>query len=365
MKEMRRIVLIILFFSLYFILNYRLTFAAPSCQSGGMQASFSLSPYSDWRAENLKITTSSLPNHVQRVKIRLGGYPSSKPFVSPEMTVINNGVDYTFSNLSLPDLFYPVMEIPITLVNSSTGKESDFCEVGILKLEPINCISGSLGHSSAGPKQSMRIYGTLNMPNWPIQIIYKLFQVKGNGRADSKGNFDIAITGFDDFGTYTLEIIDAKSPSGRRLCTIDITVRADLQPTVPPGVTLKPTGGLTPKGPCDKGSSEYNDCNACVEGTGKYVGKPGVWTALGCMPTGPEQFIAWLLPKVIGIAGGIAFLLILWGAFMVLTSAGNPEKLNEGKDIIVSAIVGLIVILFSVVLLRIIGVDILGIPGIQ
>lgn len=88
-----------------------------------------------------------------------------------------------------------------------------------------------------------------------------------------------------------------------------------------------------------------------------------VWTAIGCIPTNPTDFIAYLLQFAIGIAGGIAFLLILFGGFQMMTSAGNPERLNSGKELVGSAITGLLLIVFSIVLLKIIGVDILGIPG--
>lgn len=87
------------------------------------------------------------------------------------------------------------------------------------------------------------------------------------------------------------------------------------------------------------------------------------WTALGCIATDPQGFVSWLLGAVIGIAGGIVFLLILYGGFQILTSTGDPEKLTNGKEIIVSAIAGLLMIIFSVLLLKIIGVDILKIPG--
>jgi hypothetical protein len=87
------------------------------------------------------------------------------------------------------------------------------------------------------------------------------------------------------------------------------------------------------------------------------------WTAVGCIPANPSAFIAKILSIGVGIGGGIAFLLILFGGFQILMSAGNPEKLNAGKELITSAIVGLLIIIFSVFLLRLIGVTIFAIPG--
>lgn len=87
------------------------------------------------------------------------------------------------------------------------------------------------------------------------------------------------------------------------------------------------------------------------------------YTALGCLPNDPSAFVGWLLGAVIGLGGGIAFLLIVYGGFLVVMSSGDPEKLNNGKEMIVSALAGLLLIVFSVILLRIIGVDILQIPG--
>jgi hypothetical protein len=87
------------------------------------------------------------------------------------------------------------------------------------------------------------------------------------------------------------------------------------------------------------------------------------WTALGCIQTDPTQFIGEILRIGIGIGGGIAFLLILFGGFQVLTSAGNPEHLNAGKELITSAITGLLIIIFSLFILRLIGFKIFAIPG--
>jgi len=89
-------------------------------------------------------------------------------------------------------------------------------------------------------------------------------------------------------------------------------------------------------------------------------------TSIGCIPTDPQRLVVnYILANAIKIAGGVAFLLFLWGGFTLLTSSGNPEKLNNGKEIIVSALSGLLFIIFSVYLLRVIGYDILQIPGFE
>lgn len=98
--------------------------------------------------------------------------------------------------------------------------------------------------------------------------------------------------------------------------------------------------------------------------TSPFCGTNGISTQIGCIEAGSTAgFIGQLFTLGTGIAGGIAFLLIIFGGFQILTSAGNPERLNAGKELVGSAISGLLLILFSVFLLKIIGVDILCIPG--
>ena len=85
----------------------------------------------------------------------------------------------------------------------------------------------------------------------------------------------------------------------------------------------------------------------------------GVKTALGCLSTDPQTFIYMVTPWAIGIGAGIAFLLGLYGALMIVISAGDPEKMQAGRELITSAVAGLLLIVFAVFILRIIGVDIL------
>jgi len=89
-------------------------------------------------------------------------------------------------------------------------------------------------------------------------------------------------------------------------------------------------------------------------------------TAIGCINvSGPTGFVSSILSLAVGIGGGIAFLLIIFGAFQILTSSGTPEKVQAGKELITSAIAGLLLIIFAVFILRLIGAEILKIPGFE
>lgn len=86
-------------------------------------------------------------------------------------------------------------------------------------------------------------------------------------------------------------------------------------------------------------------------------------TAIGpvCGLDNPANFVSWFLKFALGLAGGIAFILIILGGFQILMSSGEPEKIKAGQELITSAIAGLLLIVFSVFILRIIGVEVLKI----
>ncbi len=104
---------------------------------------------------------------------------------------------------------------------------------------------------------------------------------------------------------------------------------------------------------------EKSKCTACMGGESNT----GTYTAIGCITTDPNALLEKFLGLAIGISGGIAFLLILFGGLQIMTSAGNPEQLNAGRELVSSAIAGLLLIIFSVFILQFIGVNIIGIPG--
>ena len=101
--------------------------------------------------------------------------------------------------------------------------------------------------------------------------------------------------------------------------------------------------------------------------------QPGrMYTMIGCIKTDSSGFnqqgaaasvIQAMLDLVFRVVGGIAFLYFMYGAFLVLTSQADPERLNHGKQTLYGAIVGLLFSLLSIFIVRIIATGILRIPG--
>lgn len=93
------------------------------------------------------------------------------------------------------------------------------------------------------------------------------------------------------------------------------------------------------------------------------------FTFLGCISTGAGSLsqekgvVQVLLKTVFSIVGGIAFLYLLYGAFVLATSQDDPEKLNYGKRLVSGAIIGLIFSLTSVLLVNFLASQVLKIPG--
>ncbi len=73
----------------------------------------------------------------------------------------------------------------------------------------------------------------------------------------------------------------------------------------------------------------------------------------------------WLLGWLLGVGGGISLLLMIYGFFLMTTSAGDPKAVQGAQETITSAIMGLLVSTFSLFLLRLIMLKILVIPGVN
>lgn len=85
-------------------------------------------------------------------------------------------------------------------------------------------------------------------------------------------------------------------------------------------------------------------------------------TDIDCVPTDLGGFVAKYYTYGLGLIGGVSLIFIIFGSYIVLTSQGNPQQLNNGKSYIGYAIVGLLLAIFGYLLVEVIVKDLLQIP---
>lgn len=91
----------------------------------------------------------------------------------------------------------------------------------------------------------------------------------------------------------------------------------------------------------------------------------GYYSALGCIYFGDWKvfFERNVFGLLVSLAGLVALLCIVYAAIQMQLSQGSAEKIKKAQELLTSCIMGLMLILFSVFILKVIGVDILRIPG--
>lgn len=221
-------------------------------------------------------------------------------------------------------------------------------------------VVGELGPGTAGEKcvvpinlDSQKLNNNINfdipyVPGWLEKRTYRAF-AKTQGKNE---------------GIYNDVESGVNSVSGDELC-VDGSEPSTTDPTeIENGnCTCMPVTNLAPIDMCYsiEDPDEQSKCTQCSNGGGLRNGKPGVWTAVGCMSYDFDSFIGEVLLKVsISIAGFIALGCIIYSAFILQTSQGNPESIQKARERITSCIIGLLLIIFSIFILEVIGIGFLG-----
>jgi len=89
---------------------------------------------------------------------------------------------------------------------------------------------------------------------------------------------------------------------------------------------------------------------------------PGLATTTPALP----EYIEAIYKFALIISGVITFAALVYGGFLYLTSAGNPARMNDAKDQIFSAILGLIILFSAYLILRTINPELIMLsqPGV-
>lgn len=173
---------------------------------------------------------------------------------------------------------------------------------------------------------------------------------------------------------------DPIAVSGPFTCNIPLRIPTGIfvptpSPTTPPPSPTPTPVIIPPLPPCAQwgvwNGSEYvgvADISQYLNPNGSFnpannINCIKVITGIGDINPGPKTLVARIFGLVLGLSGGIALILIILSGYRFMTSGGNPESFQSAKDMLASAIVGILFVIFAFVILQIIGVDILHIPG--
>lgn len=133
--------------------------------------------------------------------------------------------------------------------------------------------------------------------------------------------------------------------------------KTTVEPTVIANLAVLCNRYYTGKNKASEIQQELDKCISCVRGG-------GLLTGIGCIPINLGNFVSnFVLATGIGLGGLFSLLCIIYSALMMQTSQGNPEKIKKAQENLTSCIIGLILIIFSVFILRLIGIQIIKIPG--
>ncbi len=101
-------------------------------------------------------------------------------------------------------------------------------------------------------------------------------------------------------------------------------------------------------------TSEFNNCTSCLRQCIDCV-----YSSLGCVNPSMNGIISTIMRIALGILGTVAIVRIMQAA--ILRQSGDPKDIQESWDIIMSVIIGAVVLVSATLLLRVIGINVLGI----
>lgn len=242
------------------------------------------------------------------------------------------------------------------------------CDVGTFQVTRGSSVTDPVVLSFDGSKTYNFVTGeySLNLQSSDLTTVRKGIKTLGAGGDHLAWNgFGGELTGTLDLGRLApgrWEFVVTGTAEGYNYCKSQFLVNADEVSTPDKPISSVPFALCKQVAPED-----YAACTHCIGGKDNIENPDdagaGLWTAFGCVRTSKEGMISDIITIGLMLSGGVVILTILYGAFLLTTSSGDPKRVQEGQEMVTSAIMGLLFVIFSMIILRFIGVDILRIPG--
>lgn len=96
-------------------------------------------------------------------------------------------------------------------------------------------------------------------------------------------------------------------------------------------------------------SNTQSDRIACPAGSTTCLTNP-----LGAAMDSPQKLIGKVITAVLGVVGSLALLIFVYGGLIWMTSSGSAEKIKQGRDTLLWAAIGLVVIFSAYGLTRVV-----------
>jgi amino acid transporter len=78
-------------------------------------------------------------------------------------------------------------------------------------------------------------------------------------------------------------------------------------------------------------------------------------SGLRCNETSLPQIFRTIINWALGIAFGIAVIFLIIGGFRYITSAGNEEAATKGRNSVIHALIGIVIIILSYVIVNVVA----------
>ncbi len=238
-----------------------------------------------------------------------------------------------------------------------------------------HCADANSGPGTAAVLLCTRFIAGMEDVTAPWRLLIPVPDSRGVGATRFMGLLvgDISpTTGVDEFQAAVKQDVNGFFASNVEVGTwirqIYYTIYRNLS-IYPPDILIKRFFNTPPTHPDDVDINAFKNnyyvrqfisCISCA----KFGGFP---TALGCLPADKmDRFLAeGILGIGIGIAGAISVFCIIYGAIQFQISEGDSAKVQKAQKLITQCILGLLIILFSIFLLRFVGVNLLRIYGLS